>query len=53
VIQNIAGMGPFSTDNSITNYANLIWDVQPSPVDSDILEQVRHEYRELDKCRIF
>jgi starch phosphorylase len=53
VIHNIAGMGPFSTDNSITNYANLIWGIKPLPMDLEIIEQVRNEYRELDKCRIF
>lgn len=53
VIHNIAGMGPFSTDNSITQYANLIWGIKTQPIDPDIIEQVRIEYRELDKCRIF
>ncbi len=43
-ISNIAGMGKFSTDNAITNYCNLIWQLEPCPIDDDILEQVRKEY---------
>lgn len=53
VIHNIAGMGPFSTDNSIRRYAEDIWGIKPMPINPDILEQVRQEYREHDKCRIF
>lgn len=31
-IRNIAGMGRFSSDRAIREYATLIWDVQPIPV---------------------
>lgn len=51
-INNIAGMGKFSTDQSIHNYAKSIWDLQPCPVDKNELEKVRAEYSEHDKCRI-
>ena len=51
-IHNIAAMGKFSTDESINNYAKLIWDIQPCPVDKAELERVRAEYSEHDKCRI-
>jgi starch phosphorylase len=53
VIHNIAGMAPFSTDRSINNYASEIWKLPHSPLNPDILEQVRQEYSDLDKCRIF
>lgn len=51
-IRNIAGMGDFSTDNSIKNYAEKIWGLQPCPVDEEILRSVKTEYGEHDKCRI-
>lgn len=51
-IHNIASMGKFSTDESIHNYAHLIWDIEPCPCDSDELEGVREDYSEHDKCRI-
>lgn len=52
-IHNIAGMGQFSTDRSIQNYCDLIWQLSPCPADSDITERVRHEYQLLDQCRIY
>ena len=51
-IHNIAGMGPFSTDESIRNYANDIWGIEPCPPDKGILAKVRAEYSEHDRCRI-
>lgn len=51
-IHNIAGMGKFSVDHSIRNYAKEIWDLNPCPPDSDILNKVREEYSEHDRCRI-
>jgi starch phosphorylase len=51
-IHNIASMGVFSTDESIHNYAKLIWDIKPCPCDGDELAIVRAEYSEHDKCRI-
>lgn len=52
-IQNMARMNEFSTDESIHNYANLIWGLTPCPVDPKELEVVRQQYSEYDKCRIF
>lgn len=51
-IHNMAGMGRFSSDESIHNYAKLIWDIRPCPVDKQELARVRDEYSEHDKCRI-
>lgn len=52
-LHNIAGMGKFSTDNSINNYCKKIWGLEPCPIDEEILERIRHEYSLADKCRIF
>ncbi len=49
-IHNIAGMGSFSTDTSIRNYAEKIWGIEPCPPDLTILEKVRAEYSEHDRC---
>lgn len=43
-IHNIAGMGKFSTDNTIHNYATLVWGIQPCPLNQEILDRVRYEY---------
>ena len=51
-IHNMAGMGRFSSDNSIHNYAKLVWDVQPAPIGQKELTRVRDEYSEHDQCRI-
>lgn len=51
-LHNIAGMGTFTTDESINNYARLAWDLQRVPVDPFELARVRDEYSEHDKCRI-
>lgn len=51
-IHNIAGMGPFSTDESIRHYAEEIWGIQPCPTDPTIYAKVRSEYSEHDRCRI-
>lgn len=53
VLHNIAGMGNFSTDNSIKNYCDLIWGLKPCPPDNEILERVRHEYSIMDVCRVY
>lgn len=52
-IHNIAGMGPFSVDNSIDRYSEEIWGLSPCPPDKQILANVRHEYSEHDRSRIF
>jgi starch phosphorylase len=51
-LHNIAAMGQFSSDQSVHNYAKLVWDLQPCPIDKKELERVRTEYSEHDKCRI-
>ncbi|MCB1081513.1 MAG: glycogen/starch/alpha-glucan phosphorylase, partial [Chlamydiia bacterium] len=51
-LHNIAGMGSFSGDVSIKNYAEKIWDVKPCPPDPKELEEVRKEYSEHDRCRV-
>lgn len=51
-IHNIAGMGVFSSDIAIQNYATKIWGLQACPPDEKILAKVRHEYSEHDRCRI-
>ncbi|MBA3722523.1 MAG: glycogen/starch/alpha-glucan phosphorylase [Parachlamydiaceae bacterium] len=48
-IHNIAGMGKFSTDNSIHNYAELIWGIKPCPIDGEIIEKVRLDYSALSR----
>lgn len=52
-LQNIAHMGKFSTDTSVENYAKLIWEILPCPVDPNILHHVREQYNSYDKCRVF
>jgi glycogen phosphorylase len=52
-LHNIAGMGTFSSDYSIQRYAQEIWGITPLPPDEELLEKVRHEYSEHDKCRIY
>lgn len=51
-IHNIAGMGPFSTDESIRHYAEEIWGIKPCPLDPTLLNKVREEYSEHDRCKI-
>jgi glycogen phosphorylase len=51
-LHNIAGMGRFSSDESVHNYAKLIWNIKKCPVDPKELSRVRDEYSEHDKCRI-
>lgn len=52
-LHNIAGMGKFSTDRSIKEYSEKIWGLTPTPPDPEVLEKIRHEYSEHDKCRIY
>lgn len=51
-IHNIAAMGRFSVDHSIQTYASEVWDLIPFPPDPEILNKVREEYSEHDRCRI-
>jgi starch phosphorylase len=52
-IHNIAGMGKFSSDVAVNEYAKVIWGLQQCPLDKEILEQFRYLYSELDSCRIY
>ena len=52
VIHNISGMGSFSSDVSIFNYAKKVWDLERCPPIPEVLEQVRREYSEHDRCRV-
>lgn len=51
-IRNIAGMGKFSSDESIKNYAEKIWGLSPCPISSQELSRVRREFLESDRCFI-
>jgi starch phosphorylase len=51
-LHNIAGMGSFSTDTAIRHYARDIWQIEPCPPDPEVLEQIRREYAEHDRCRL-
>ena len=42
-IHNIAGMGTFSTDESIKNYATKLWDLTPCPPDPAEISRIRTE----------
>jgi starch phosphorylase len=53
VIHNIAGMSKFTSDRSIQEYANLVWELEPCPADPEILERMRNEFNKYDKCRIY
>lgn len=52
-IHNMAGMGYFSTDISIENYNKLVWGLEKTPSDPEILERIRHEYSLVDVCRVY
>jgi glycogen phosphorylase len=52
-IHQVAGMGKFSSDTSIRNYSDLVWQLQPCPADPDILDRYRDEFSKIDRCRIF
>ncbi len=51
-IHNIAAMGRFSSDMAIRKYADEIWGLKPLLPDAEILNKVREEYSEHDRCRI-
>lgn len=51
-LHNMAGMGPFSSDESIRNYAKEIWGLESCPPSIEELTRIRDEYSELDRCRI-
>lgn len=45
-IHNIAGMGKFSTDRSIQEYCDLIWDLKAQPIDPQLYDRVKRAYLE-------
>ncbi|MBF8263051.1 MAG: glgP [Parachlamydiales bacterium] len=51
-IHNVAAMGRFSSDESIRNYAQTIWDIKPCPPDESSLASIRKEYGEFATGRI-
>ncbi|MBA3603642.1 MAG: glycogen/starch/alpha-glucan phosphorylase [Parachlamydiaceae bacterium] len=52
-LNNIAGMGSFSSDGAVKNYCEKIWQLSPVPIQQDILERIRYEYKLLDVCRVY
>lgn len=52
-INNIASMSRFSSDEVINNYAKSIWNIEPCPLEPDILEKVSKEYYEATFCYVF
>lgn len=44
-LHNIAGMGYFSADRSVRDYAQNIWGLRPCPPKPQLLTQVRADYR--------
>lgn len=51
-LHNMAGMGSFSADVSIRNYADKIWGLKSCPPDPEKLKDVRLQYSEHDRCRV-
>lgn len=51
-MHNIAGMGRFSSDESIRTYAKNIWGIEPCPPDPALIAKVQEEYSEHDRCKI-
>jgi starch phosphorylase len=50
-LRNLLGMGSFSTDNAVENYAREIWGIEKCPIKPDILEQVKTEYTQQGRYR--
>ncbi|NGX55869.1 MAG: Glycogen phosphorylase [Candidatus Anoxychlamydiales bacterium] len=51
-IHNIGGMGRFSSDEVINNYAKSVWELDPCPLEPQILEKVRNEYLQSSACYV-
>ena len=52
VINNIAGMGQFSSDTVIHNYASSIWGIEKCTINPKIYEKVQRDYYESSICYI-
>lgn len=50
VLRNIAGMGKFSSDYSVHQYAKLVWNIQPCPIDQELLDHTRYHYATHNRC---
>ncbi len=46
-IHNIAGMGKFSTDRAINEYAKDIWNISPVPLQKDYYEKILNAYMKI------
>ncbi len=51
-LHNISAMGRFSSDESIKNYAENIWNLKKCPLDPEILQHIEKEFWESDRCFI-
>ncbi len=51
-LMNIAGIGHFSSDRSIEDYAKNIWDLKKVPLNQQILEEIKDIFVANDKCTI-
>lgn len=51
-LYNIASMGTFSSDVSVKNYADKIWNIKPCPINQEELKRIRKEFQESDRCFI-
>ncbi len=49
---NMACMGSFSSDESVKNYANKIWKIEPCLIDKDELEKIHADFEDADRCNI-
>lgn len=49
-LYNIASMGTFSSDVSVANYASKIWNIEPCPIDPEVLAKIQKEFKESDRC---
>lgn len=52
-LNNIANMGDFSSDRSVENYCEQIWQIQSTPINQEFLDAIRCNYKEIDACRIY
>ena len=49
-LNNIARMGKFSSDFAVHNYAQLVWGIEPCPMDQELLDRVRYDYAIHNRC---